>query len=162
MIKAELQGRAALMARLNKLAPNLEKYTADAKMEAGRELAEAVRASAPTGETLDYMESLQADFIKDRPTQEQVGIRATKDEYAVGLFALFIWRFLEFGTKPHNTARGGGTVAGRKGIGTEAARMHPGSRAFPHVFPTYRAMKPKIKKRIRAAVNKAIREAKRK
>jgi hypothetical protein len=37
--------------------------------------------------------------------------------------------------------------------------MHPGTKAQPHIFPTYRAMKPKIKKMIVAAVNKAVREA---
>jgi hypothetical protein len=162
MFKAELRGREKLMARLNQLAPNVEKYTADAKKVAGDELAEGVRNSAPTGETLDYMESIQADFLKDRPAQEQIGIGATKDPHAVGLFAKFIWRFLEFGTRPHNVAKGGGTVAGQKLNDGNAVHMHPGSRPYPHVFTTYRAMKPKIRKRIRAAVNKAIREAKRK
>lgn len=162
MIKAELRGRQKLMQRLNQLAPNIEKYAAEAKQEAGRELAEAVQIVAPLGETLDYADSIKADFVKNRLAQEQVGLAASKDEHAVGLFAKYIWRFLEFGTRPHNVAKGGGTVAGQKQIGSAQARMHPGSRAFPHIFPTYRAMKPKIRKRIRAAVNRAIREFKRK
>jgi HK97 gp10 family phage protein len=162
MIKGVLKGQGALRARLNKLVPSIEKYAAEAKLAGGDELALRVRNAAPTGETLDYMESIQADFIKDRPAQEQVGVGATKDEHAVGLFAKFTWRFLEFGTKPHNVTKGGGTVAGKKQVSTSDARMHPGSRPYPHIFTTYRAMKPKIRKRIRAAVNKAIRESKRK
>lgn len=162
MIKGELQGRQKLMERLNKLAPNIEKYAAEAKLEAGSELAEAVQVLAPLGDTLDYADSIKADFVKNRPAQEQVGIRASKDEHAVGLFAKFIWQFLEFGTRPHNVAKGGGTVAGQKQVGSTGAKMHPGSRAFPHIFPTYRALKPKIRKRIRVAVNRAIREFKRK
>lgn len=162
MIKGELRGREKLMARLNQLAPNIEKYTADAKIEAVEELAEGVRIAAPLGETLDYVNSIEADFISDRPSSAQVGVASTKDDRAVGLYAHFIWRFLEFGTKPHNVAKGGGTVAGKKQLMTGGAKMHPGSRPFPHIFTTYRAMKPKIRKRIRAAVNKAIREAKRK
>ncbi|KQR27209.1 hypothetical protein ASF91_19515 [Rhizobium sp. Leaf155] len=162
MIQGELKGRAALMARLSKLAPNIEKYAAEAKLEVGEELAEGVKIAAPMGEMLDYVNSIEAGFISDRPSQGQVGVASTKDEKAVGLYANFIWRFLEFGTKPHNVAKGGGTVAGQKAAETGSVRMHPGSRAFPHIFTTYRAMKPKIRKRIRAAVNKAIREAKRK
>lgn len=162
VIKAQVVGREALMRRLNTIAPNIEKYTAKEKKAAGDELADAIRLRAPTGETLDYMESIQADLIADRPAQEKVGIRASKDPSAVGLFAQFIWRFLEFGTRPHNVAKGGGTALGKKQTKATGAIMHPGSVAKPHIFPIYRAMKPKIKRRIRNAVNRAIRDAKRK
>jgi hypothetical protein len=91
-----------------------------------------------------------------------MGIRPTKDPTAVGLFAKFIWRFLEFGTRPHNVAKGGGTVLGKKQTEGSGAIMHPGSIAKPHIFPTYRAMKPKIRNRIKNAVNRAIRETRRK
>lgn len=162
VIKAQVLGREALMRRLNTIAPNINKYTAQEKKAAGDELADAIRLRAPAGETLDYMESIQADLITDRPAQEQVGIRASKDPSAVGLFAKFIWRFLEFGTRPHNVARGGGTALGKKQMKATGAIMHPGSVAKPHIFPIYRAMKPKIKRRIQNAVNRAIRDAKRK
>lgn len=162
VFKAKVLGREALTRRLNDLAPNIEKYTAVEKKAAGDDLADAVRLRAPTGETLDYMESIQADVIADRPAQELMGIRATKDPTAVGLFAKFIWRFLEFGTRPHNVAKGGGTVLGKKQTEASGAIMHPGSIAKPHIFPTYRAMKPKIRNRIRNAVNRAIRETRKK
>jgi hypothetical protein len=162
VLKAQVLGREALMRRLNTIAPNIEKYTADEKKAAGDDLADAVRRVAPTGETLDYMESIQADLIADRPAQEQVGVRTSKDPSAVGLFAKFIWRFLEFGTRPHNVAKDGGTVLGKKQTKATGAIMHPGSVAKPHIFPIYRAMKPKIRRRIRNAVNRAIREARRK
>ncbi|RWX28955.1 HK97 gp10 family phage protein [Rhizobium leguminosarum] len=156
---ADLKGREALMRRLNKLAPNVEKYAADAKYEAAQELAEAIRANAPRGATLEYAESIDGDFLKNRPHQERVGIQDTKDPSAAGIFAEFVWRFLEFGTAPHNTAKGGGTVRGKKQAAAGQGQMHPGTTAQPHIFPTYRAQKPKIRKKILAAVNKAVREA---
>lgn len=162
VFKAEVLGREDLTRRLNALAPNIEKYAAVEKKAAGDELADAVRLRAPTGETLDYMESIQADVIADRPAQELMGIRASKDPAAVGLFAKFIWRFLEFGTRPHNVAKGGGTAIGKKQTEASGAIMHPGSVAKPHIFPTYRAMKPKIRSRIKSAVNRAIRESRKK
>jgi HK97 gp10 family phage protein len=161
MISAQLRGRDALTRRLNQLAPNVEKYTAEAKLKAAEELADAIRARAPTGATLDYMESIDGDLLTSRPVQEQVGTRATKDPGATGIFAKFIWRFLEWGTAPHNTAKGGGTVLGMKQLAAGKGQMHPGTTAQPHIFPTYRAMKPRIRRLILAAVNKAVREARR-
>lgn len=154
-LKAKVLGREALTRRLAQLAPNVEKYTAVAKLDAAVDLADAIRPLAPTGATLDYMESIEGDVIARRPDQKQVGIAASKDPDATGLFAKFTWAWLEFGTAPHSTAKGGGTVAGK----AAATSMHPGTPAQPHIFPTYRAMRKKIKKRITAAVNKAVREA---
>ncbi|WP_181182629.1 hypothetical protein [Mesorhizobium sp. B3-1-9] len=61
-------------------------------------------------------------------------MNATKDPNATGIFAEFIWRFLEFGTVKM------------------AAR--------PHIFPTYRAYRKKLRRRIAGAVNRAVRKAK--
>lgn len=159
-LKAKVLGREALAARLRELAPLAGKYAADAKMRAMTDFAEQMEAKAPTGATLEYMHSFEADYVRNRPAQEQVGIRASKDPDAVGLFASFIWRFLEFGTAPHSTAKGGGTVAGKKAAATSGVKMHPGTRAQPHIFPAWRSAKPKIKKMVAAAINKAVREVK--
>lgn len=159
MLKAEIKGGEALARRLAQIAPNVEKYAGAAKLEAGKELAEAIRRHAPTGETLDYMESIEADEIGHRPHQERMGTLVTKDKTAVGIFAKFIWRFLEFGTAPHNVAKGGGTTLGWAQAREGGGIQHPGSRAQPHIFPTYRIMRKGMAKRIRAAVNKGVREA---
>jgi HK97 gp10 family phage protein len=161
-LKAKVLGREALNAKLSKIAPNVEKYAVDAKLMAADELAEAIRARAPRGATLEYAEGIEGDLLKNRPLQERIGVSKTKDPSAVGIFASFFWRFLEFGTAPHSTKKGGGTVAGKKAAAAGSGHMHPGTPAQPHVFPTYRAMKPAIKKKIRAAVNRAVREAMRK
>ncbi|AGB71029.1 phage protein, HK97 gp10 family [Rhizobium tropici CIAT 899] len=158
-LKAMIIGRERLNQRINDMAPNVERYAAQAKMAAGTELAEAIRQLAPRGATLEYAESIDADLLASRPAQEQVGTSKTKDPSAVGIFAEFIWRFLEFGTAPHNTAKGGGTVAGKKQAAAGGGNMHPGTAAQPHVFTTYRAMKPRIKRKIMAAVSRGVREA---
>ncbi|WP_438748404.1 HK97 gp10 family phage protein [Pararhizobium sp. O133] len=159
-LKAKVLGREALTKRLAQLAPNAEKYAADAKIKAMTEFAESMEGKAPTGATLEYMHSFEADFLRNRPAQEMVGIKASKDPDATGLYAEFIWRFLEFGTAPHSTAKGGGTVAGKKAAAANPKGMHPGTTAQPHIFPAWRAFKPKAKKLIAAAINKAVREAK--
>lgn len=156
---AQIKGREALMRRLEKLAPNIEKHTAPVKLQVAKDLAEEIRAKAPTGDTLEYMESIEGDTLSSRPAQERVGTSSTKDPSAAGVYASHIWRWLEFGTAPHSTAKGGGTVLGKKKAAEGGPGMHPGTAAQAHIFPTYRAAKPKIRKRILAAVNKAVREA---
>ncbi|MGQ3213005.1 MAG: HK97 gp10 family phage protein [Shinella sp.] len=158
-LKATITGKDALFRRLTQVAPNVAKYATEAKRKAGDELADAIRLKAPTGATLEYMESIEADELANRPHQERVSKAAAKDPTAVGLFAEYIYRFLEFGTAPHNTAKGGGTVLGQMAHREGGGTQHPGTAAQPHIFPTYRAMRPKIVKRIRAAVNRGVREA---
>ncbi|MFF0919098.1 HK97 gp10 family phage protein [Rhizobium leguminosarum] len=159
-VMAELKGRDALMRRLNQLAPNVEKYAAQAKLEVAEEAAEMMRERAPTGATLEYRESFSGELLANNPNKQQVGLSQTKDPSAAGVFAEYIWRFLEFGTAPHSTVKGGGTVLGKKLAAQNGAKgLHPGTSAQPHIFPTWRSYKKKASAKIRAAVNKAVREA---
>lgn len=148
------------MRRLEKLAPNVEKYAAQAKLQVAEEAAEMMRERAPTGATLEYRESFSGELLANNPNKKQVGLSQTKDPSAAGIFAEYIWRFLEFGTAPHSTAKGGGTILGKKLAAQNGAKgIHPGTAAQPHIFPTWRAYKKKASAKIRAAVNKAVREA---
>ncbi|HWL05003.1 MAG TPA: HK97-gp10 family putative phage morphogenesis protein [Xanthobacteraceae bacterium] len=132
-VKAKWQGREAVMRRLRQLVPEAEKEAAKAQLEAAQELAAAVAARAPT-RTGNYRDSVQGGRLADGPGQQLVGIRGTKDPNATGIFARFIWRFLEFGTQ------------------TQPAQ--------PHIFPTFRAMRKRIRRKVAGAVNKAVRKAK--
>lgn len=157
-LKAKVLGREALMKRLNQLAPNVEAAVEPVKLEIAREAAKRIAAAAPR-DSGDYAESIRGGYLKDNPANEQVGIRATKDPTAAGIFGKWFWHFLEFGTAPHNTAKGGGTKAGQKAAAAGNGRMHPGTPAQPHIFPTWRAYKKTAMRRMRAAINKAVREA---
>ncbi|NGO63954.1 HK97 gp10 family phage protein [Rhizobium daejeonense] len=59
--------------------------------------------------------------------------------------------WLEFGTAPHNVAKGGGNKS-FKGD----AHGHPGSRAQPFFFPSYRALRKRVQSRIKRETRKAI------
>jgi HK97 gp10 family phage protein len=133
-IRAKFLGREAVMRRLNQMVPDAEKELAAAQMEVAQEAASRIEARAPRGATGDYARSIQADRIANRPHQEFTGIRETKDKNATGVFAKFTWRFLEFGTVKM------------------AAR--------PHIFPTWRAYRKTARRKMAAAVNKAVRRAK--
>lgn len=59
--------------------------------------------------------------------------------------------WVEFGTEPHNVASGGGN----KSFSGDA-NMHPGSRAQPFFFPSYRSLRKRIRDRIRRETRKAM------
>jgi hypothetical protein len=159
-LNAKILGREALTRRLNQIAPNVEKYSADAKYEIAQEAAERMRGAAPRGETMEYAESIDGDFLRNRPGANVLpGTNPTKDASAAGIFALFIWRFLEFGTAPHNMEPGGGTALGKAKLAGGGGRPHPGSRAFPHIFPIWRAYRAEARRKLIAAVNRGVREA---
>lgn len=131
-IKANWENRDAVMARLRAIAPAAERNLAVAQMQAGKMLVERIRPRAPV-RSGRYRRSLKARRLADSPGAQGkvVGIRPTKDPNAVGIFGLFIWRFLEFGTVKQ--------------------------RAHPHIFPTYRGARKEIRRLMANAVNKAVR-----
>jgi HK97 gp10 family phage protein len=133
-IKARFLGREAVTRRLHNLVPDAEKEAAIAQLEAAEEVAAAISAQAPKA-TGRYSQSIEGARIADRPTQTAIGFTDKRDPNATGVFADYIWRFLEFGTI---------RIAAR-----------------PHVLPTYRAMKKRIRRKVAGAINKAVRKARR-
>lgn len=133
-IKAKFESRDALYARLRKAVPLAEAELAKAQLEGAQELATRIRGRAPRN-TGKYAASIQGDKLSNRPKEKAVGKGLkgqTKDPNATGVFAYFTWRWLEFGTVKM------------------AAR--------PHVFPTFRAYRKKLRRKMAGAVNKAIRK----
>lgn len=153
------QSRAAVLKRLREIVPEAEDAAAKAQETSAKELAEAIKARAPrySGE---YVNSIQAVKLAGRnDDRKPIGIQPTKDPNAWGIVALYIWRFIEFGTRPHSIrAKKRALLSFR--VGERLVRTgqvnHPGMAPRPHIFPTYRAMKKRIRRRIAGAINKAI------
>ncbi|WP_376742182.1 HK97 gp10 family phage protein [Ensifer canadensis] len=161
-LKVKIKGRAELTRSLNAIVPNALVYAAEANLKITEEMADRVREVAPRGATLEYAEELKGDFMKNHPGALDFNRNPTKDKDAAGLFAHWTWRFLEYGTAPHNTAKGGGTVTGRSNFSEGKGNLHPGARAQPHIWPTWNAFKATANKMKRAAISKAFREFNRK
>jgi HK97 gp10 family phage protein len=138
-IKAKFEGREAVARRLQQLVPEAAKNLADTQLEVAKELANRIKPRTPGPRSGRYMASIQGDKLSNRPGEKSVnrGLKGrTKDANATGIFAEFIWRFLEFGT----------------------VKMA----AKPHIFPTYRAYRKTIRRKMAGAVNKAVRKARKK
>ncbi|MBB4272787.1 HK97-gp10 family putative phage morphogenesis protein [Rhizobium mongolense] len=84
-------------------------------------------------------------------TQTDPDERGLKITVYAGSQKAYYSAFVEFGTAPHNVATGGGN---KNFSGT--ANAHPGSRAQPFFFPSYRSLKKRIQSRIRREMKKAI------
>jgi HK97 gp10 family phage protein len=152
------QSRDAVMKRLRALVPEAEAASADAIQKGAQELADAIRSRAPR-ESGEFEGSVQADKLSNRPGKQAVGITGTKDPNAWGVFANYIWRFLEFGTRPHTIKAKNAPAlvfnVGGKKITTQQV-AHPGIKAKNFIFPTYRQYKKRIRRRVATSINKAI------
>ncbi|QRM43987.1 HK97-gp10 family putative phage morphogenesis protein [Rhizobium sp. BG4] len=135
-VKAKFLGRETTMRLLNQIVPDAEKELAKEQLAAAQMLASKIKPRTPGPKTGAYRASIEADRLVNRPRQAPAGgiKNETKDPNATGVFADFIWRFLEFGT-------------------VKMAKR-------PHIFPTYRQERPKIRRQMAAAVRKAVKKVK--
>ncbi|NTG48972.1 HK97 gp10 family phage protein [Agrobacterium rhizogenes] len=165
MFKAKVLGRAELTARLAALVPEAEKQAEKAKLEVAQEAAMLISARAPA-DTGEYRNEIVGGYQRDHHAKSTLSMQKSKDPDATGVFGPFIWRFLEFGSRAHMIkAKPGEKLAFKTAEGesvfTRGVR-HPGTPAQPHIFPTWRAYKPKAKRKIANAINKAVRAARKK
>lgn len=159
-MKAKVVGREALNRRLRELAPKAEEAAAKAKLEVAKEAASRIAAKAPV-EFGDYKASIQGDYQRNRFGEKPIDGQQSKDPDATAIYAEHIWRWIEFGTAPHKIrAKIAPALVfrGKGGIVVTDEVSHPGSRAQPHVFTTWRAYRPKALRKVRDALNKAVRE----
>jgi len=147
-MKAKMLGRDAVMRRLRELVPEAEKEAAKAQLEAAQDLAKQIAARAPVGVdegSGDYKASIRAGRLADNPGRDLVGTRRTSDPNAAGVFANYKWRWIEFGTKERFK---------RSGASTGAMPRQP------HIFPTFRANRKRIRRKVANAINRAVRKVK--
>lgn len=160
--KAKAIGRDALLRKLQEVAPEAEKRLAEAKLAAAKEAASEIAARAPvrkTGNGGTYKASIQGARQADNPDILSFGHKQSQDPDAVGVYASFIWRFLEFGTK---ASPGWGPRRDRRykkrTVMTVGRGAHWATPAMPHIFDTWRNVKPKIKRKMNKALYDAARE----
>ena len=148
------------MRRLNRLVPDAEKELATAQLGVAKDVAGRIASRAPVGATGDYKRSIEAALLSSRPKREQLGLGQTKDKNATGVFADYIWRFLEFGT---SASAGAAPARDRRYksriVMTKGKRAHAATAPQAHIFPTWRAFKKTARRRMAAAVRKAVKKA---
>ena len=142
-VSMKVRGLDRSLARLRRIVPTLDAEMDKAFSKSAAEVAELSASLAPrdSGEYAASITSRRIDGVATfqnrknvqtrRGTKLSVSTRRVSATMSYGVFADWIWQFLEFGTVK--------------------------SAAQPHLFPAYRLLKKRITGRGRRAMNKAIR-----
>jgi len=138
-VTMKVRGLEKSLARLRRISPNVDRELDKAQQKSAHEFVAVASQLAPVGMTGDYAASINAKPVSGELAAEtrsfSLGVvkAGTQIGSAWGIFADWIWHFVEFGTVK--------TVA------------------RPHMLPAQRLLKKRILGRMRRAVNKAIRDA---
>jgi hypothetical protein len=155
--KTTIMGREALTRRLDALVPEANKAAAVAKLEVIQELAKRVAGRAPVGATGEYKASIKGERQADNPDKMPLGGVKSKDPDATALYADYIWKFLEYGTK---ASPGEAPRRDRRyktiTVLTKGKRAHRATPAQPHVMYTWKAYRKAAKAKISRAISKAV------
>lgn len=154
----KVMGLVALEKKLKRL-PDVAKDEIKKEIAAGAEAIVAMAKSLVPVDNGDLRDSIGWTFGKapkgsltlGKIAAAQVGGELTATVYA-GNDEVFWARWVEFGVAPHSTAQGADISRNKRQGGD---KQHPGSRAQPFFFPSYRANKKQIVRKIRAAQRRA-------
>jgi HK97 gp10 family phage protein len=136
---------------------------AEAMEEGAKEIVEYMGGLVPqrSGELRDSIKWTWGDAPKGSLVIDEVRSGANAgSQYATLRITIYVdaWyaHFVEFGTQAHSLTKGASVLSGkRQGQGG----THPGTTAQPFFYPGWKAKKAEFNRKIKAAVQAAIREA---
>lgn len=150
---AKLQNREAALRKLAAIPPAVRSAAKQALAQSADEITEAIRAAAPQGKTGKLKKSIAQTWgggkVRYSSLQGNVGEAGDPDlsvRISAGNSEVRYAHLLEWGTAPHIN---GGLFAGTE---------HPGTRAQPFFYPTYRKLRRRARSRISRAITKAIKQ----
>lgn len=150
-----VKGISDLNKRIAQIPRRLEKAARGAMEKGAQELVDMMKRLVPVDDG-DLRDSIGWTW-GNAPAGSKVIAQSAADERGLritvyaGSEKAYYAAWVEFGTAPHNVASGGGN----KSFSGDA-NMHPGSRAQPFFFPSYRSLRKRIQARIKRETRKAI------
>ncbi len=155
MARVTVKGLPALRAKLVKLRTETIDKVRGAMEAAASEITGMMRRMVPVdqGDLRDSIGWTWGDAPKGSISTSH-NIAGNRITIFAGNEKAFYARWVEFGTAAHNVAKGGGN---KSFAGTPI--QHPGARARPFFFPSYRANKKRVKAMIQKAITAAVRDA---
>lgn len=160
----KVQNLHRLKQRIAALPEETRKEIQSALLKSGNEIADAARRFVPkrSGALRDSIGVTLGDHAPENANVRGVSAGGGGHDLAVTIHAgnakAFYAAWVEFGTKPHSVARGGGTKGGQKKARAGGGIPHPGAAPSPFFFPAYRLNKKRAKSRIARAIGKAARK----
>ncbi|CAN7598991.1 HK97-gp10 family putative phage morphogenesis protein [Bosea sp. LjRoot237] len=150
---AKFQNREKVLRKLAAIPQAVRSAAKQALAQSADELTEAIRTAAPRGATGELKKSIAQTWgggaVRYSSLRGNVGQAGDPDLSVVisaGNSKVRYSHLVEFGTAPHIN---GGLFAGTE---------HPGTRAQPFFYPTYRKLRRRARSRISRAITKAIKQ----
>lgn len=140
MGRTYLKNAPRLLAKLKALREQTAPAIRPTLADVAQKIVDLAKSLVPveSGDLRDSIGWTFGDAPKGALTIASQSVAGTKVTIFAGNAKAYYARWVEFGTKPHETGKG---------------RVHPGNRAEPFFFPAYRA----LKKTVKAELGKAIR-----
>jgi HK97 gp10 family phage protein len=159
MARTTILGLAKLERKLKRLPKVAEDEIRASMQDVAEDIVRLARSLVPK-ESGDLAKSIgwtwgappRGSLTLGKVVRSQLGKGLTITVYA-GDDKAFYARWVEFGTAPHNVAKGGGN----KSFKGEAVQ-HPGASKKPFFFPAYRANRKSAKSAIRKATRSAAKK----
>lgn len=160
-----IQGLGGLRKKMAAIPALIEKRGAEAMEKSADEIVAMMKRLCPVDQG-DLRDSIGWTW-GDAPKGSFTVLKSQKGDFEyngmrITIFAgdevAFYAHFVEFGTLPHNVAKGGGTVAGRAQLASGGGTGHPGSPARPFFYPSYRALRRRTRSRITRSTRQALKE----
>lgn len=150
---AKLLNREKALRKLAAIPPVVRSAAKQALAQSADEITEAIRAAAPRGKTGELKKSVAQTWgggkVRYSSLSGLTGESGDPDlsvRISAGNSKVRYAHLVEWGVAPHIN---GGIFAGTE---------HPGTRAQPFFYPTYRRMRRRARSRISRAVTKAIKQ----
>lgn len=150
---AKLQNREKALRKLAAIPSAVRSAAKQALAQSADELTEAIRTAAPRGATGELKKSVAQTWgggkVRYSSLAGNVGEAGDPDlsvRISAGNSKVRYAHLVEFGTATHIN---GGLFAGTE---------HPGTRAQPFFYPTYRRMRKRARSRVSRAITKAIKQ----
>lgn len=160
----KVQNLDRLKARIAALPEETRAEVQAALLKGGNEIADAARRFVPvkSGALRDSIGVTLGDYAPENANVRGVSAGGGQHDFAVTIHAgnakAFYAAWVEFGTKPHNVAKGGGTKKGQRQARAGGGIPHPGAAPNPFFYPAYRLNKKRALSRIKRAIGKAARK----
>lgn len=165
MATRRIVGLNSLKKKFDRLPDALRQQIMTAMEKSADEICAMMRTLVPKGETKALYDSIDwtwGSAPMGSMTLASVANGSKEGNLTITIYAgdddAFYARWVEFGTGKHSVARGGGTKAGQASFASGGGIGHPGSKAQPFFYVSYRANRKRAKSRISRATTAAAKK----
>ncbi|MBN8994349.1 MAG: HK97 gp10 family phage protein [Rhizobiales bacterium] len=154
-VKVSIRNKDKLFAKLKKLAPAADQALQEVNRQAADAMVGYAREMVPirTGDLRDSIVATPPGSVPPLFSQGTKAVAPGSYMVTAGNTHVRYAHMVEFGTAPHSVKKGANR---RKGKFAGEAPMHPGAKAHPFFWPSFRLVRKSHKSKAARAINKSV------